>query len=74
MNPALWIPIWAAASRKICPYCKTRKNRKAKYCIECGHKLPPEKELGKNEKRAIVAFVSILAIIIFVVLFTVSTT
>jgi ribosomal protein L40E len=73
MNPALWIPIWAAAARKkVCPYCKARNDRKARYCIECGNKLPPEKELSENERGAIVAFVSILVIIICVVLLNVS--
>ena len=70
MNPALWIPIWVATIRKTHPYCKARNDRKAEFCIECDHKLPPEKELSKNKKIAIVAFVSILAIIIGLVLFS----
>lgn len=70
MSTAAWIILIAAASKKTCPYCKTRNERKAERCIECGRKLPPERELSKNEKIAIVAFVSILAIIIGLVLFS----
>jgi len=73
MSIAWMIPIWAAASRKTCPYCKARNERKAEYCIECGHQLPPVKELSNNKWITVVGLLGITVLAVLFTIFLVST-